>query len=226
MADHAAKIAYAVALGISEIVRTSQSPILATFTFKENVTDMHEAKRRWHCLRERIKRRYGRVRGVGVWQRQERGAWHFHCVLDRFFDIGWLREAALATGFGTFVDLKFIRPRNGFNFIGGKAVAQYLTRYMVRDLSDGNQGERLVTYLGDGRVGSSRFGWARGMALLYRLGRPLYFELFQRIPRFEEYWLIVRIGWESLDSLVQCAMLERYRGVRKWWYGDQDPDPF
>lgn len=224
-ARHGKKVAFCVALAVEDIVRKSRVPILATFTFKENITDMVEAKRRWHRLRERIKRRYGHVKGVGVWQRQARGAWHVHLVLDRFYDVGWLRDNAVECGFGPFVDLKFIRYRPGFHCLSGKTVAMYLTRYMTREDSEGN-GARTVTYLGDARIGSCRCSWARGMSSLYRHGRSHFFEIFERAPYFEEYWMVVRLGWEFLDPLVQDAMLDRYPGVRKWWYGDFDPDPF
>lgn len=227
MSSHAVKVTYAVDLAVKELVRTSPQPIFATFTFQENITDMNEAKRRWHRLRERIKRLYPRIRGVGVWQRQQRGAWHFHCVFDRPIPVEWLRPAALECGFGTFVNLQRLKAVNGYRPPDLKRIIGYITRYLAKDLGGDNDAwVRTVTYIGNGRVASCRFGWARGMGKLYRLGRSIYFELFQTLPRFDSYWLIVRIGWDLLSEMEQDAMLSRGGPVRKWWYGDHDPDPF
>lgn len=222
MADHRAKLSYAVCLAVREIVRTSAAPTFDTFTFKENVTDKLEASKRWRRLKARLQRAYPGLRAVGVWQRQRRGAWHFHCVFDRRLDVVSVRAWAEACGFGRELNMRAIGDlpgmRQGWSV---NRVAQYLVRYITRDVSEGDAGVRLADYCGDSRKATTAFRWGGGVARLWRLGRGAWAELFDihdgTGPSFEEFWFVVRLGWESLSADEQDKAIESSDAVARWW---------
>jgi translation elongation factor P/translation initiation factor 5A len=129
-------------------------------------------------------------------------------------------------GFGTFVDLQSIRPNAGFHYKGPGKVAAYLTRYMARDLSEG-EGVRQVVYMGGARVATTRFNWSRGMSYLYRKGKEMYLDLYHQLPKFDQYWFTIRLGWESLSEEEQDYLILSDKGVRRWWEKTAYPDdPF
>jgi hypothetical protein len=139
-----------------------------------------------------------------------------------------VRPAALECGFGTFVDMQSIRPSNGFHYKGPGKVAQYITRYMTRDVSaPENKGVRMVTYLGGARVASTRFGWSRGMSYLYRKGQGMYVDLYGFRPKFHEYWFVIRLGWECCGEDEQDYLIMSDKAIRRWWEAAAYPDdPF
>jgi hypothetical protein len=224
--SQALKQRFAVKLAVEELFRTAKFPVFFTLTFAENITDRAEAERRWRRLRERIRRKKSGLRFVGCWQRQSRGAWHLHLVVDDFLNVQWLRPAAIECGFGPQMVLK---PMNkpGFRRANAKYVADYVSRYIIRDLSDrGDDWKvRLPVFGGPGaRVAVCRFGWARGISKLYRLGREWWSELFApEQPTFEDYWFIVRLGWQSLLAEEQALLLKESEAVVRWWDPERYP---
>lgn len=222
MADHRAKLSYAVCLAVQEIVRTSSSPTFDTFTFAENVTDKLEASMRWRRLKARLKRAYPGLRAVGVWQRQRRGAWHFHCVFDRRLDVVTVRAWAVACGFGSQLNMRAIGDLPGMKQgWSPQRVASYLVRYITRDVSEGDAGVRLADYCGDSRKATTAFRWGGGIARLWRLGCGAWTELFDihdgTGPTFEDFWFVVRLGWESLASADQDVAIAGSDAVALWW---------
>lgn len=212
-----AKLAYVVHLSVHEILREGRFPVFATFTFRENVIDTKEAHNRWRKLKERIRRRWRDQAGIGVWQRQHRGAWHLHYVFKCYMQVAELREMALACGFGPFVNLRHVA--------GGNAawttsrVVKYLTRYVTREMSETDKGVRVVDRLGK-RNATARFSWANGFAFLFRKGMAAYNDVFARelgpVCVFEDYWFVIRLGFEW------CSLDERDRVLRsdsvfRWW---------
>lgn len=228
MANSRAKLAYAVCLGVAEIVRTSKAPTFDTFTFAENVTDKLEASKRWRRLKARLKRHYPGLRAVGVWQRQKRGAWHFHCVFDRRLDVLQVRPWAMACGFGNQLNMRAIGDlpgmRQGWS---PERVARYLTRYITREVdSEADAGARLADYCGDARRATVTFRWANGIGKLWRLGRGAWQEIFGghgTQPRFEEFWFVVRLGWETLSAEEQGLMLLDSHEVAEWFNPERYP---
>lgn len=228
VADHRAKLSYAVALGVQEIVRTSKAPTFDTFTFADNVTDKLEASKRWRRLKARLKRHYPGLRAVGVWQRQHRGAWHFHCVFDRRLDVVSVRAWAVECGFGNQLNMRAIGDLPGMKQgWGPERVARYLVRYITRDVSEGDSGVRLADYCGDSRRATTAFRWGGGIARLWRLGRQAWAELFDvhdgTGPTFEEFWFVVRLGWESLTGDEQRQCLHDSDGVAMWLNPERYP---
>jgi hypothetical protein len=233
VANHRGRLAYAVELGVAEIVRTSKSPTFDTFTFQDNLTDKKEASRRWRCLKARLKRKYEGLRGVGVWQRQARGAWHLHFVFDRRLDVNEVRLMAIDCGFGAQLNMRAIGDlpgmKSGWTPI---RVARYLTRYITRDISEADKGVRLADYCGDSRKATTAFRWMKGISRLYRLGCLHLFgaecDWREGRPRvwcterecwespFEAMWVLVRMGFNSLTKEEQQQAVQDSDAVAIW----------
>jgi hypothetical protein len=240
LADHRLKLSFAVVLSVQEIVRTSKAPTFDTFTFAENVLDKLEASKRWRRLKARLKRRYPGLRAVGVWQRQERGAWHFHCVFDRRLDVVWTRSAAIECGFGPQLNMRAVGDLPGMKQgWGPQRVAKYLTRYITRDVSEGDPGVRLSDYCGDCRKATTAFKWGGGLARLYRLGCKWLFGAEQDLPGHERprvwsaerqcwenwgdaFWVLVRLGWNTLTQEEKEKAVRDSDAVAMW----VDPDRY
>lgn len=228
MADHRAKLAYAVTLAVLEIVRTAKAPTFDTFTFADNVTDKHEAEKRWRRLKARLKRHYPGLRGVGTWQRQKRGAWHLHYVFDRRLDVNAVRPWAVACGFGSQLNMRAVGDlpgmKQGWTPI---KVARYLTRYMTRDLTEEEHHVRLADYCGDCRKATVAFRWGGGIARLWRLGAGVWAEINDchdgTQPDFQSFWAVVRYGWEELTEVQQRELLLESDAVAMWLDPDRYP---
>jgi len=228
MACNRSKLSFAVCLAVAEIVRTSQAPTFDTFTFAENITDKLEASKRWRRLKARLKRHYPGLRAVGVWQRQKRGAWHFHAVFDRRLDVLRVRPWAMECGFGSQLNMRAIGDLPGMKQgWSPERVARYLTRYITRDLSDGDAGVRLADYCGDSRKATVAFRWAGGIAKLWRSGCVAWTEVYDEHdggkPSFEQFWFIVRLGWESLTDDEQQVLLVESDAVAMWLRPERYP---
>lgn len=126
---------------------------LHTVTFRENVTDLDEALRCWDLYRRACQKVLKDWRYVMCWQRQERGAIHFHLATYRLpryltengvkinsYDVMrklW-RQAAGKHG-GSFNEVK-VKRRNGSRAPLKRAgqIARYIGRYIGRDIGDGS----------------------------------------------------------------------------------------
>ena len=242
VADHRAKLSFAVCLGVLEIVRTSKAPTFDTFTFAENVVDKPEAYKRWRRLKARLKRRYPGLRAVGVWQRQRRGAWHFHCVFDRRLDVVWTRASAIECGFGPQLNMRAIGDLPGMKQgWSPKRVSQYLTRYITRDATEGEDaGTRLSDYCGDCRKATTAFRWGGGLSRLYRLGCKALFGQEQEFPgpgkprvwntagqcweSWEDaFWVLVRLGWHTFTLEEKQKAIDDSDAVAMWLDPDRYP---
>lgn len=241
------KLCYAVRLGLEELLRKRNGvAIFATFTFRENIEDKGEAQKRWRRLKERLRRWEGPeqfkvgnayyntcgkpdpLKGIGVWQRQKRGAWHLHMVFNQFIPIDELRADAVACGFGPMLNLRYVETKNQKGFMWNpRKVLSYMLRYVTRDIAsdERDKGVRVVEYFGQGvRVATTSFGWARGFAELYRAGRGAWSDIFADVgqPTLDDYWFIIRLGWEVIDSGRRAKLIELSDAVARWW----DPERF
>lgn len=229
MGNTKGKLAFCVSLAVADILRHSDGvPIFATFTFHENLTEKEEAQARWRKLKERIRRVWPHLIGVGVWQRQKRGAWHLHYVFNRYLPIGHLREMALQCGFGPMLNLHLIERHSSSNVTWShRRVIQYLTRYVTRTFDETDSGVRVVDYHGPhARLATVRFNWARGFGQLYRKGRQMWSELFASdfgVPKWDQYWFIIRLGWEAMTTQEQERILCESDAVCKWWNPEAHP---
>jgi hypothetical protein len=159
-----------------------------TLTFADHVLDPKEAQKRLHSLTTHVLRpRYGE--SIRVYERQESGRIHYHLLVNVGVDIrtgvdfdaieaGDYRSAPLALrqewafwrrtaklyGFGRTELLPVISSSAAV----GRYVGGYIAKHMaVREERD--KGVRLVSYVG-ARVASSKFAWAAGGGLAWRVG--------------------------------------------------------
>lgn len=233
--SHAGRSAYAVALGVEWVCRNGSKPIMATLTFKENITDKAEAAKRWRRLKARLVRKNPWMSGCGVWQRQGRGAWHLHLVLSDGVSVDWLREHAVACGWGTMMKLRWItawfRSKGEAEWamdrtsIKGwrttsdvRKVIRYIVRYITRDeREEEDKGVRVTEYFGGAHVATTAFRWVGGMSRVWRLGRDGWANLYPgRLPRFRDFETVMEIGWASLTEEEQAKILEQSDAVAKW----------
>jgi len=161
---------------------------MLTMTFGENLVDKSEAEIRWRRLRARITRRFRSLNihlaFCGAWQRQARGAWHFHAIVNHPIDVNWLRPVAEACGFGRQIRLDYIKPRNGYRHLGKSAAVNYIARYVSRDIGDEDENVRVTfaydslplckdehgRYIRPNRTKVRGWTFVGGLARLHRLG--------------------------------------------------------
>jgi hypothetical protein len=222
------RLAFAVQEHIRWLLETrTHVAIFVTFTFQENVTDFPEAQRRWRRLKMRLCRtREGQegMRGVGVWQRQKRGAWHLHYVFDRWLHVEEVREACLATGFGPFCNMRIVQEQGGHGIWSHAKVAGYVTRYVARHLDATDKGLRLVDYMGR-RYATTSFRWLGGFSRLYRSGAEAFQVIYGRQWNFlKDKWdFLIRLGWEWMNSAQRNWVTLESDSVARWIGAVEEP---
>jgi hypothetical protein len=161
-----------------------------TLTFRDHITDIKEAQRRFHSLNTHvIKKRYERA--IGVWERQKSGRVHFHLVIvlgadirtgvdfaafenddyrtaSKFLRAEWKfwRDTAKAYGFGRTELLPVKSTAEGIARYVGKYISKHVGERWEED-----KGARVVRFIGfkpgDRKV-SSRFAWNSDGGWLWR----------------------------------------------------------
>lgn len=63
-----------------------------TMTFRENITDLARANKELRGLLDYLVKRHPDLRSVVIVEPQKRGAWHFHLLLDDYFDVDEIRR--------------------------------------------------------------------------------------------------------------------------------------
>jgi len=242
------KSIYIFELAVRELARTGGGTNylrFCTLTFAENVAEKKEAMRRWHCLRDRLRRFYAKkaakrkgtegaleaedFQAAGVWQRQKRGAWHLHLFVNIFIPVAWLRAAAVECGFGQQMRIDMIGDE-GCGVPGHvgdvRRAVRYATRYAVRDVETGEYaGEALFTYCGGVRRGSTvNFHWASGLRSLWRRGCSWWSENVRDGETTKQpFWLLVAIGFDNLSDEERAYYMKTYDSVYRWWFGPVGP---
>jgi hypothetical protein len=139
---------------------------LVTWTFRENITDKKEAMQRWKPVRDYLVRQG--VDFVGVWQRQKRGAWHFHALVNLRLNVVTLRAFCVERGWGSQLNIELI-GRGSDRFSDAATAVRYLCRYLTRDYGEVGR-SRLTSGLDSNSVGNTRFSWVGGRAHVWRVG--------------------------------------------------------
>lgn len=119
-----------------------------TFTFAENLTDKDEAERRFKPFKDLVPRRRS-VEGrapelLYFWERQKRGAWHVHVLVDVFFDVNELRPWMVARGWGPVMNAQRIDGRqhwvDGIGWVRDNREQEklmlYLMKYVTKSMTD------------------------------------------------------------------------------------------
>lgn len=85
---------------IENLVWTSEHAVWFNITFWENIQDKAYAVKAWDRLTKRLRNANPDFRFVGIWARQQRGAWHVHGVCNQRFELKWFKSQLAACGFG------------------------------------------------------------------------------------------------------------------------------
>jgi hypothetical protein len=170
----------------------------------------------------------GEFKAAGVWQLQRRGSWHLHLFVDGFIDVIWLRSAALACGFGPQMRIDAIGGDHSCGrsdqppYVGSlKKAVRYAVRYAVRDVETGEYaGETLFTYCGRTKPGNVKFHWSGGIRALWRRGCVEWAGMETgELVLDQPFFLLVRLGWDSLSDVEQFALYHRDDSVARWTHG-------
>jgi len=110
-------------------ILTMQADRLMTLTFRENLTDIDEAWKRFHYFNKMMRTKFPGYQYVAVPEYQKRGAVHFHIAVNRFFPVKsvrklWRRACGSLQG-----NIDITRPRKG-NDWNPSAIAFYLSKYL------------------------------------------------------------------------------------------------
>jgi hypothetical protein len=167
-----------------------------------------------YCRRQKIEL-------LVIWQLQERGSWHPHCLVNRYIDVNWLRPWMLARGWGQ--QMKAIQARVAriaapggkwvFDASSYRPLCLYLMRYLTRAMSSDEVEcalkKKCFSGSGSVKAGTTRFKWMpeiKAGSYLYAHGLDLFLALFGRPPTFKDIGAVIRLGveetgWAEIDFL-------------------------
>jgi hypothetical protein len=187
-----------------------------TFTApSEGLPDKTEAERRFKPFKDLIARRGGDL--LHFWELQERGAWHVHCLTNKYLDVKWLRPWMVARGWGPI--MKVIRVESKRVWVDGQGWTRderseakligYLTKYLTKCFREGRFYKKVFGGNARSKIGTTLFRWVpweKPGAYLYFWGAQLFRELYHKLPRFTDIEYCIRLGyevcnWEDRDPI-------------------------
>lgn len=203
----------AVEFSIEAFFRRHPSVWYWTFTTADNCTSKQEAWHRAKPFFDLVKRRGGEF--LGVWERQDRGAWHLHVLVNKFFDVNWLRPWMVKRGWGPQMFVKraevatrFVEDRWVIDMSSIARLVRYLGKYVTKSLED-DYGHKVkpFTCAASARASTVRFAWlpeVNACAYLWAWGRAIFFDMFGRPATFRDSRLLIQIGledsgWSNVD---------------------------
>jgi len=157
-----------------------------------------------------------------IWERQKRGSWHPHCLIDRFLDINWVRSWMVSRGWGRQMRVEWLTRHTRTSMSGGvlraeryhpgmQKVIRYLTKYLSKSVHSTAGCDKKKVFGGsrDSKAGSTAFKWApwvKAGAYLYAAGCALFFQLNGHRPSFRDMNYVIRLGvedtgWADYDPL-------------------------
>jgi len=156
---------------------------------------------------------------IAVWERQDRGAWHPHCLVNRYLDVNRVRPWMMARGWGPQMRVEQVRIDRVYvteggvsgwktTCEGGRWIVRYLTKYLTKGMQ-GDLSTKKKLFSGSARVkaGTTRFKWLphiKAGAYLFAAGIELFAVLYGRPPKFRDMATVIRIGveetgWAAID---------------------------
>ena len=119
---------------VRKVAMQFQPDRMLTLTFKVNLTDLDEARKRQHYFFKLLRHKWPEFTYVSVPEFQKRGAVHFHLAIRGYHSIRVLRHLWLraAGTYGGNVDITSPKKFNK-NSWNPKRIAQYLAKYITKD---------------------------------------------------------------------------------------------
>jgi hypothetical protein len=233
MASSRSKTRYLAQLAIEQFIeRNIGHCYFLTFT-EPPISENHPALWTKDEAEKKIKpfRDWCSRKGMGliiIWQKQKRGSWHPHCLVDHYVDVNWCRPWMVARGWGQQMKFLSVFYKRGVGggawtvYEGASKLVPYLTRlvgYVTRDIGEGDKHKKVFSCQHDAKVGTVTHDGKRSWcwdkyehagSFLYAMGRPLFYELYERQPEFRDIDHIIRLGvevasWQDVDPLWEFA---------------------
>jgi len=150
-----------------------------------------------------------------VWEKQKRGAWHPHCLIDHFLDVNWVRRWMVQRGWGQQMKVEWLtrhtkttseggRVTSAYYMPGCQRVVRYLTKYLTKSVHGTATDVKKKVFGGsrDSKAGGISFKWCpwvKAGAYLYAAGLCLFCQLNARPPTFRDVSQVIRLGVEETD---------------------------
>lgn len=185
----------------------------------------HEAEDHFKPFRDSLRRKG--IAHVVVWERQKRGAWHPHVLVNRYLDVNLVRPFMVDRGWGKI--MKVIRcsrvsvtsydgqggVKTSQTMPGARGIVSYLTKYLTKSLhfTEGCANKKVFGVDRGSRRGTVNFKWhpsVRAGAWLYASGLALFLALNGELPRWKDTSYVIRLGVEDTG----------YAAVNPWWEFD------
>jgi len=161
------------------------------------------------------------------WERQKRGAWHPHCLVNGRLDVNLVRPFMVSRGWGQQMRFEWVTrtTTQTFNDSTGqvqsvtsapkaKWLASYLTKYLTKSMrsTEGATHSKCFGGSSAAKAGGTSFRWAPWVkpgAMLYAAGLSVFLQLnggesLTRSQLFRHTSLIIRLGvedtgWADID---------------------------
>lgn len=157
------------------------------------------------------------VRLLVVWERQKRGAWHPHCLVDKRLDVAVVRPFMVARGWGSIMKFLYLRQENSTiwdpsdptkpigserHTPGAAKISRYLTKYLTKSMREVAGCARKKVFSAPASVKAGTIGfkwvpWVKPGAMLYAAGLAIFLSMEGRMPFFSEMPLVIRLGVEN-----------------------------
>lgn len=111
---------------------------MLTLTYRENVTELKVSEKHLHEFIRLVRKKVGSYSYVAVWERQKRGAIHWHLAVVGYQDVEMLRRCWLSS-IGDYqgnIDVTAARDCSPVK------LASYLTKYIIKDQETWAPGQR------------------------------------------------------------------------------------
>lgn len=149
-----------------------------------------------------------------VWERQKRGSWHPHILINGRLDVSLVRPWMMKRGWGQQMRVEWVvRGARMFDSFGNvttqKDLVGYLTKklrsYLLKARTDDAVEPRKKFFGGTARskAGNVRFAWNPATdtahTFLYYYGRNLFVDMFGTPPTFRDLPVVLKLGFEDRD---------------------------
>jgi hypothetical protein len=209
-----------------------------TLTFADNVRDQKEAYRRFKSMNVHfLSERFGDW--ILVKERQKRGAWHYHILIDckcdirsgvDFFELQeGVYSSANANLRAIWSDLRSAMPKYGFGRSellplrsNGEAVGRYVGKYISKHVgarAEEDKGVRLFSTSGGFKAANTKFGWNTPGNWVWRMKVKTYAN-FLGIKDYADLKHVLGARWadERVEEICQISLPAhtRFPTLRHW----------